>query len=410
VILEMLSHQNFADMRLGYDPQFKFDLSRSVYKTVVKYLAEMHNRNYVIQPLPVKDFAITLNENKSEATLTWEPQRDPLEPTANATGYVVYMREGYDDFDNGRVVHGNSFTMKLVKDKIYSFRVCALNKGGKSFPSETLSVCNASRNEGTVLIVNAFTRLSGPAVINTETRQGFDLDTDPGVPYGAYAGFCGRQIGFDRANIGSESTTGLGYSGSELEGKVVMGNTFDYVFLHGKGIQLTGKHSFISCSESAFLNQKLDFGNFKMLDVIYGVQKNFNSMTAKIINNFCHEGGRVFVSGANLYKNGLQCPALKATLYSTVNSKSVNQVSGSGLNFGIYRELNDQSYAVPQPEAINPTGGAFAMLAYSNGLPAAVAYDGSDYKAITFGFPLESITDARSRNRLMEAVVNFLCR
>ncbi|MBQ1665163.1 MAG: xanthan lyase, partial [Bacteroidaceae bacterium] len=99
-----------------------------------------------------------------------------------------------------------------------------------------------------------------------------------------------------------------------------------------------------------------------------------------------------------------------ATLYSTVNSKSVNQVSGSGLNFGIYRELNDQSYAVPQPEAINPTGGAFAMLAYSNGLPAAVAYDGSDYKAITFGFPLESITDARSRNRLMEAVVNFLCR
>ena len=410
VILEMLSHQNFADMRLGYDPQFKFDLSRSVYKTVVKYLAEMHNRNYVIQPLPVKDFAITLNENKSEATLSWEAQRDPLEPTANATGYVVYMREGYDDFDNGRVVHGNSFTMKLVKDKIYSFRVCALNKGGKSFPSETLSVCNASRNEGTVLIVNAFTRLSGPAVINTETRQGFDLDTDPGVPYGAYAGFCGRQIGFDRANIGSESTTGLGYSGSELEGKVVMGNTFDYVFLHGKGIQLTGKHSFISCSESAFLNQKHDFGNFKMLDVIYGVQKNFNSMTANIINNFCHEGGRVFVSGANLYKNGLQCPALKATLYSTVNSKSVNQVSGSGLNFGIYRELNGESYAVPQPEAINPTGGAFAMLAYSNGLPAAVAYDGSDYKAITFGFPLESITDARSRNRLMEAVVNFLCR
>ena len=190
-----------------------------------------------------------------------------------------------------------------------------------------------------------------------------------------------------------------------------MGNTFDYVFQHGKGIQLTGNHSFTSCSESALLNAKLDFGNVKMMDVIYGVQKNFNSTTANILNNFCQEGGRVFVSGANLFKNNsLYCPALKSSLSNVVTSKAINQVAGSGLNFEIYRELNAESYAVPQPEAINPTGGAFAMLAYSNGLPAAVAYDGNDYKAITFGFPFESIKDARSRNRLMGAVVNFLCR
>ena len=52
-ILEMLSHQNFADMRLAYDPHFKFDLSRSVYKTIAKYIATVYKRYYVIQPLAV---------------------------------------------------------------------------------------------------------------------------------------------------------------------------------------------------------------------------------------------------------------------------------------------------------------------------------------------------------------------
>lgn len=85
------------------------------------------------------------------------------------------------------------------------FKVAAVNKGGESFPSETLSACIASKNEGTILVVNAFTRLDGPAVIDTESEQGFDLDADPGVQYGPFAGFCGRQLSFDKENIGSET-------------------------------------------------------------------------------------------------------------------------------------------------------------------------------------------------------------
>ena len=69
-ILEMLSHQNFADMKQAYDPHFKFDMSRSIYKTIVKYIATLYKRDYVIQPLPVDNFAITLNEQKKTATLS----------------------------------------------------------------------------------------------------------------------------------------------------------------------------------------------------------------------------------------------------------------------------------------------------------------------------------------------------
>ena len=68
IILEMLSHQSFDDLCFGYNPLFKFDFSRSVYKSIVKYIAMMHKRSYVIQPLPVHNFAITLNDQE-EATL-----------------------------------------------------------------------------------------------------------------------------------------------------------------------------------------------------------------------------------------------------------------------------------------------------------------------------------------------------
>lgn len=418
VIVEMLSHQNFADMQLAYDPQFKFDLSRSLYKTIVKYVAEMHQRSYVIQPLPVQDFSVTLDEKKNEAVLTWTPVDDPLETTARPTHYVVYTRVGYGDFDNGTVVRENSFTMPLTKDEIYSFRVCAVNKGGQSFPSETLAACIASRNEGTVLIVNGFTRLSGPQAVSTDTSQGFDLDADPGVPYGAFTGYCGRQTGFDLTRVGSEHSDGLGASGSELEGKVMMGNTFDYVFLHGKGVQLTRRHSFASCSESAFITANAGRGlsalrmrHYKMIDILFGVQKDFLPHTAALIETYCQQGGRIFVSGANLLKSqGLHCPSLHATYAGTLTDKSTDGIHGSGIDCSIYRNMNDRSYAVPAPEVLRPQGTAFSMLAYSDGQSAATAYGGTDCKAVTFGFPLESITDDASRNRIMQAVVNYLCQ
>lgn len=416
-LLEMLSHQNFADMRLGFDPTFKFDFSRSVYKTIVKYLATMHHRPYVIQPLPVTDFAVILNEQQSKAILSWQPVDDPMEPSAKARQYIVYTRKGNADFDNGTVVSSTSCAIPIEKNQIYSFRVCALNEGGKSFPSETLTAYIATQNTGTILIVNGFTRLSAPASFNTTTEQGFQLSEDPGVPYGAFAGFCGDQKVFTKSTMGSEATDGLGYSGSELEGKVIMGNTFDYPYLHGQGIQLTGTHSFTSCSQSAFIqaqnqpSSSLHLSEYKMLDVIYGVQKQFNPKMKSIIINYLQQGGRVFVSGANMLRNNaLPSQLMKVSLDTFIKDKTLDGLYGCNLNFNIYRDMNEKSYAVPQVETLNAIDNAFAMLAYNDGRIAAVANDNRDYKTITFGFPLESITNPTYRNQLMGAVVNFLCQ
>ena len=39
-IIETLSHQNFPDMKLGQDPNFKFTMARSIYKTILRYVSQ----------------------------------------------------------------------------------------------------------------------------------------------------------------------------------------------------------------------------------------------------------------------------------------------------------------------------------------------------------------------------------
>ena len=401
-ILEMLSHQNFADMRMAYDPHFKFDLSRSVYKTIVKYIATLYKRDYVIQPLPVENFAITLNEQRRTATLSWSPVDDPLEPTAKPNEYIIYTRRGYGGFDNGTIVKGTSHTIALNTGEVYSFRVAAVNEGGESFPSEVLTCGIVPENKGTVLIVNAFTRLEGPKVIDTSTQCGFDLDADPGVPYGAYTGFCGRQRHFERSKMGSEASDGLGMSSDELEGKLFMGNTFDYPVIHGRAIMLSGNHSFTSCSEQSLAEGKVSLSDYPIVDLIYGTQKQFNSRTNALVEQYYNQGGKVIMSAANP-----GCPSIGGIVngqLSTFNSQS-STISGCGLTFDIYRTMNPESYCVPSPSVLSPSGQAFAILTYANGSFAAIA---EPKRFVRLGFPLESITDRKKLNSLTKAFLTFL--
>lgn len=39
MLLELLSHQNFADMKHGLDPAFRFDVSRAIYKGILRFIA-----------------------------------------------------------------------------------------------------------------------------------------------------------------------------------------------------------------------------------------------------------------------------------------------------------------------------------------------------------------------------------
>ena len=415
MILELLSHQNFADMKLGHEPAFKFTVARSVYKSLLRYISTMHGVDYTIQPLPVSNFAIR-EGSKNTFKLTWQETNDPMEPSAKPRGYIVYTRLGHGGWDNGTYVKDNEYTFQAEKGLVYSFKVTAVNKGGESFPSEILSAYHAKENRGTVLIVNAFDRTSAPESFNTPIHQGFVMHRDPGMPYMHTPAYCGTQIGFDKAGIGKETADGLGYSGNELEGMLMAGNTFDYPFVHGKAIQMAGNHSFVSCSDEALENGFIRMTDYPIVDLIMGAEKEaFTDALRQCITNYTRQGGKLLLSGSYIGSE-MNSPSemqftesvLKYTHGGSMMGITTGNVSGANGQFSFPTQINEKTYAVHAPDCILPTDGAYSTYVYTPGnYGAGIAYKGQDYRTFVLGFPLESINGAKERGSIMKAILEF---
>ncbi|MDO5665658.1 MAG: xanthan lyase, partial [Bacteroidia bacterium] len=313
MLLELLSHQNFADMHYGLDPTFRFTVSRSIYKGMLKFIASQYNRPYVVQPLPVKDFNAKFVSD-TQVQLNWNEAPDIAETSAKPTKYIVYTRIGNSGFDNGVLVNTNSHTINIEKDKIYSFKVEAVNDGGKSFSSEILSVCRKSDEKGEVLIVNGFTRVSAPYsfTASNDSLAGFAGSVDNGVPYIADHHFIGQQNEFRRVIPWmDDDASGFGDSNSNYETTEIAGNTFDYPFVHGQAFA-ESRYSFVSCAASAIENGSINLSDYKTVDWILGKQrewsvargamptkyKTFSQAQQQAITNFCNKGGNIIVSGA----------------------------------------------------------------------------------------------------------------
>ena len=424
-IIELLSHQNFADMQLGHDPNFKFTVGRAIYKGILQFITSQHDKEYIVQPLPVSNFAIQFGKKKNTLELSWEGEDDPQEPTARPREYIVYTRIGYGGFDNGTLVNKTSHTVKIEPGLVYSFKVTAANRGGESFPSEILSAYKAKREQGKVIIINGFDRISGPTVVNTPDKAGFDLAQDPGVPYISNISFCGAQIGFDRTQAGKEGKGSLGHSGNELEGIEIAGNTFDYPFIHGKAIQAAGKYSFVSCSDEAVENGLVTLEDYPIVDYILGLEKEdsankvyyktFSSAMQRIVTSYCQSGGNLFVSGAYVGSDmsGTQGnrefteKILKYGYQSSLTDKSSNQIKGLGRTITIPRLPNENSYAVPATDCIVPVDTAFPVFTYTPGNQSAgIAYKGN-YRTFVLGFPFESIQSETDRSTIMAGILGF---
>lgn len=442
MLLELLSHQNFADMKYGLDPTFRFTVSRAIYKGIVKYFSLENGGNYVIQPLPVKNFAAELNGN-SAVKLSWSPVNDPAEPTATPTSYVVYTKVNDGGFDNGVVVTDSSAVLSISPNAVYSFKVCALNDGGISFPSEILSVgvSSSAPAEKLALIVNGFERVSGPAVFaqNDSTFAGFQNAYDGGVPYINDYLYIGAQHEFRRVVPWlDDDSPGYGASYANYEDKVVAGNTFNYPYTHGIALLKRG-YSFVSASAGAVEAGKVSMKNYPVVDVIMGKQSKtkvgrgvfgvkyevFPIALQNAITEYCKGGGKLILSGANIATDLWDAPnvteegkkfAQEVLKYrwmtnygtSTGEVKSVANPYGFNGKFCFDTKMNDKVYAVERADAIMPVGeGAFTIFRYAdNNISAGVAYKG-DYSVVSLGFPIETLRTQCQIEALMDEILNF---
>ena len=423
-ILETMSHQNFGDMRYGQDPNFRFTLARSIYKTLLRYITLRHGERYAVQPLPPDNFHIEFTRKQGEIKISWQGLIDGQEPSSAPTGYVLYMSIDRGGYDNGTLLRGTSCNVRLVPGLTYSFRVAAVNEGGISFPTEELSAVYLPDADRTAMVVNGFHRLSSPAL--NRYGQGFNLDEDPGVSYGRTAGILGRQQNFDPSKLGVEDSTGLGFTTDEMAGRFVAGNDFNYVRTHADAIRTSGRFNIVSCSAQAVENGSVELTDYDVVDLLLGLEKNdghslvpyktFRPKMQEALHRFTRNGGSLLVSGA--YVGSDQTSAADMAMLNQVlkvdpiGSCRVadNQIDGLGLKFSIYRELNEHHYAAQTTDMLMPvnTPEAFPAMVYANRSSAAVAYNGKDYKSFTMGFPFECIIDKTVREKLMNGILNFL--
>lgn len=445
-LLELLSHQNFADMRFGLDPRFRITVSRAIYKAMARFLAAQYGEpDPVIQPLAPTRLQARLSGD-GRVRLSWRATPDPLEPSAMPDGYVLYTRRGAAAFDDGRSVAGDTIWVPIDAGVDYAFRVEAWNAGGRSAPSETVAAAWVP-GAPKALLVSAFDRLSAPASIDLGPWRGFLDGTDHGVADRVELSFVGAQKEFD-ADVPwrDDDDPGHGASYGDHEATVSAGNTFDYPAVVGPSVRRAG-FSVETASDEAVEEGGIPTGT-PIVVLLLGEEREttpgaasepafapFPASMVDALRAHADRGGALLVSGSYVGTSLYEHPSTAAdavfedsssaaraafardVLHVTwrtgraVREGGVFSVDASvgPRTFGFHVHRNPHRYAAESPDALDPVGdGARTLLRYAeSGMSAAVGYEGP-HRAVSVGFPIETIVSDTDRDRLVASLLGFL--
>jgi hypothetical protein len=424
VLLELLSHQNYNDMRYGLDPRVKFTISRAIYKSILRFIHAQYGTDFIVQPLPVQ--AMHMSRTNKQLTLNWQPTIDPLEETATPTYYIVYTRQNDGDWDNGVRVANATYSFTATEGVRYDLRVVAGNNGGISMPSEILSAYISPEEKGHILVLNAFTRVSGPEWFEDSTHIGIRPQSQ-GVGYGKEISYIGEQFDFDTRHPWiTDDECGWGSCYCDQQGALTMGNTFDYTVMHGKVLAQMG-YSYVSAN--AYAVDKI--ADYDAVDLIMGKQKTtilgtdtafktFTPALQTVLADYIQRGGHLLISGAYIASDMLskaEKTFLKDYLHFTYRCDHASNQGSIVVNRRVMSPNFYQFYTTPNAERIHtenascilPVNGAQAVAKYDDTkLNAAVAYDGTEEhkgKTLAWALMLESVKDF---NTLYEDCIRWL--
>lgn len=432
VLLELLSHQNPTDMKYGLDPRVRFTISRAMYKSFLRFMHEQYGTEYVVQPLPVNSMAMRMESglatpNTKSIKVTWAPTNDPLETTATPTYYIVYTRQNDGDWDNGVRVATNEYTFTPDKGTRYDIRVAAGNAGGISFPSETLSAYVAPEEKGQVLIINGFTRVSGPDWWQDSIYGGI-RPYHHAVPYGKGVNYIGEVYDFDKRNEWkTDDNCGWGMCHCDHMDHPTVGNTFDYPTMHGRVLAEMG-YSYVSTSVAAVDS----IADYDVVDVILGKQKtvimgndtSFHCMPANLqhaLTHYLQHGGRLLLSGAHIASDMQSKEDAAFTKNQLHYSFRCEQAALTGKvrierqlpqgNYTFRTEPNETIIHTENADGIHPEEGGMIVARFpETNIGAAIGYDASEAggaKTLCWSFMLESAYDF---NTLYQQSINWLLK
>ncbi len=389
-LFEMGFHDNADDAEAITTPDYRKIVARAVYQGIVQFY-NYYDNNITTTYLPEPPtHAYARNSGAGQVTLTWQAPPTGTAGGAAATGYKVYMSTHGKGFADGDAVTGTSYTVSgLQPSTTYYFRVAATNVGGESFPTSVVAVRTPPAGETATpfLIVDGFDRLQRSQMVYT----------------------------YDSAPLGNL-----------YRGFLEVMNSYTYMVEHARAMEACCDQAFDGASNEAVISGAVTLGNYELIDWICGEESTadntLNVTERTLVQNFLDGGGNLIISGAeigwDIGRSGSGNAAvsfynnyLKAT-YAGDDGATYN-FAGSGIYAGISSSFDNGTsciYDVNFPDRLSPTAGATAVLTYSGGTGdgAAVAYKGSDFGVVNFGFPIETVTDAAVREELLCNAIEFL--
>ncbi|MCQ2310351.1 MAG: N-acetylmuramoyl-L-alanine amidase [Paludibacteraceae bacterium] len=373
VLLELLSHQNYADMRYALDPAFRRMVARAVYKGIGRFMASRHNTSFIPQPL--SPTALHSHLTSDSLIVTWQAQRDSLEPQADASYFVVYRRKNGGAWDNGTCVSDCRIAWPLQAGVRYDICVAGGNAGGISLRSDIVSSYRSTNNDIPILVVDAFDEVRGPKMMAFDSLTGGIVPGSRPIPDGYEMAYIGEQINYNRRDPWhSDDDCGFGMCNMNRQGQLLVGNTHDYTVQHGRALQQLNR-SFVSCTSNALTEAD---SAYTLIDVILGKS---SVSTVKKINiwadslNWTQGDKHVLMSGAYVGTLSHACASGKLKMCDTT--------------YTFQQELNTERLSAEDVSAVSKLAPTDKVIArYSDtGLPAAI--HGTNYTI--FGLPLETL-------------------
>lgn len=381
VLIELAFHDNPSDANALKNPKFAQISARAIYQAIAKY----YNSSATLLPeTPTHLYGKNLGSGNIK--ISWRTPPSGGAGGSPATGYRVYISYDGLSFQDGVYTTNTYYDLNIPEGTLLYFRVSALNSGGESFPTETLSI---KAGQPKVLIVSGYDRI-------------------------------------DTSNLVWKDDT----VGSNKRMVLEKMNSFNYVIEHSSAISNYGI-AFDSSSNEAVRDGDISLSSYCALDWISGeessLDKTFDLAEQTILQNYLNSGGNLFVSGSEIawdldylnngdafYKNYLKAIYLYDSAYSGTRYNIVNGVSGTifdGLTNISFENGNGPYYYVDWPDVIGANGGSVVNLNYQNAstpsISAGIQYGGT-FKVVNLGFPFETILDTAKRDLVMSRVLNFL--
>ncbi|MDK2977255.1 MAG: hypothetical protein PWP06_1730 [Candidatus Marinimicrobia bacterium] len=217
------------------------------------------------------------------------------------------------------------------------------------------------------------------------------------------------------------------------------GNTYDFIRYHAHPVKELGL-PFVSATNEAVTGELIHLGEYTVVDYILGdestVDETFSSNEQTKVKSFLQEGGRLFVSGAEIawdldYKGSSTDKDFFRNFFKAqYTADAPGNVSGThysaeGIEGGLFNGINDITFDngihgtlnVKWADAVTGVNGGRNILRYKNvstHMIGGVSFEGLfpggsvPGKIVYIGFPFETVYPAETREILMDKILTFL--